>query len=260
MGCHHRCKYAKNHKCIYASSSSSENNLNDDEEPAVMRVHEGTWLGVDAGFLDKPRYTNRTYNIAIGRNHDGIDSGSLCVIKWPKDDHVCDVDDHFLMSWKTTHRAAEIIKAFMKSVGTNGWTIMLNEPQVVRCTGNGCRRSSQRVMVEDFIEGFKHFNTRSGWTRPNDRTYNKVLQALSHFSYTSSGGNLLLCDLRGGVDSETKTVTLTEPIILSKEGGVFGCLDTGKEGMHKFFQSHKCNTYCSHFIPKERKNVLFKKY
>lgn len=41
------------------------------------------------------------------------------------------------------------------------------------------------------------------------------MQALSHFSYHFSDGNLLLCDLQGGIAQDH--IILTDPVILSKE-------------------------------------------
>lgn len=68
------------------------------------------------------------------------------------------------------------------------------------------------------------------------------MQALSHFSYDASGGQLILCDLQGGPDA-TGGAVLTDPAILSLEM-TYGGTDMGADGMYSFFNEHVCNSFC----------------
>eukprot|EP00959_Pyramimonas_sp_CCMP1952_P322136 6740686-Pyramimonas_sp.AAC.2 len=68
------------------------------------------------------------------------------------------------------------------------------------------------------------------------------MQALSHFSYhVSTGGNVLLCDVQGGVYSDG--CILTDPAILSRTQS-YGPTDLGIRGISSFFSKHTCNKYC----------------
>jgi len=69
-------------------------------------------------------------------------------------------------------------------------------------------------------------------------------QAFSHFTYSVSDGMSLVCDLQG-VWNETDGFMLTDPVIHhASSKGKNGRTDKGKEGMKKFFESHKCNPLC----------------
>lgn len=47
-----------------------------------------------------------------------------------------------------------------------------------------------------------------------------MMQALSHFSYSVTGGNLLLCDIQGGTFN--KGFAITDPVIISNFAGRYG--------------------------------------
>lgn len=78
----------------------------------------------------------------------------------------------------------------------------------------------------------------------------EVLQAFSHFSYVHSGGKILICDLQGIFDGNSKKFLLTDPSIhyhnCEKEdkSHVYGSTDRGKKGINDFFSSHRCNELC----------------
>lgn len=68
------------------------------------------------------------------------------------------------------------------------------------------------------------------------------MQALSHFSYHTSSGQFVLCDLQGAVYK--RSVVLTDPVIHSRNSR-FGATDMGVKGIEHFFHHHHCNEYCS---------------
>ena len=67
------------------------------------------------------------------------------------------------------------------------------------------------------------------------------MQALSHFSYHSSGGRYVLCDLQGGVYRDG--IVLTDPAVLSVQKE-YGVTDLGPPGISTFFAQHTCNEFC----------------
>mmetsp|Transcript_13387 Transcript_13387/g.25575 ORF Transcript_13387/g.25575 Transcript_13387/m.25575 type:complete len:207 (-) Transcript_13387:272-892(-) len=115
----------------------------------------------------------------------------------------------------------------------------LNMPTV--WTFNGGPRDGQKVLHEPFIANWEKFNSNSGWNSGKGG-WHAVMQALSHFSYHKSGGQVVLCDLQGGIYADG--AILTDPVILSREKGRYGVTDLGPAGITSFFHQHKCNKYC----------------
>ena len=122
--------------------------------------------------------------------------------------------------------------------------------------------AGQRHLLEPFIENFQKFNSNSGVAAGAEgATWSSLMQALSHFSYHSTGGRYVLCDLQGGIiQSECKlngNAVLTDPVILSRDRE-FGITDLGAEGISTFFGRHKCSQYCrgNWQIPTDRR-ILF---
>lgn len=81
-----------------------------------------------------------------------------------------------------------------------------------------------------------------------------AMQALSHFSYDVSGGELLLCDLQGGVGNAG--AVLTDPAICSRDRE-YGATDLGVSGIDLFFREHKCRNFCwkswrTHVVEKQK--------
>ena len=78
-----------------------------------------------------------------------------------------------------------------------------------------------------------------------------VIQAVSHFSYHTSGGQFVLCDLQGGIYHDG--AVLTDPVILSRKK-LYGPTDLGPTGISSFFSRHVCNEFCrSHWSkPKDQ--------
>lgn len=127
--------------------------------------------------------------------------------------------------------------------------IYLNIPEIWRT------RHGEPCVIEPFIRNFEKYNSNSGWV-PNSEAHRILaMQALSHFSYHSSGGQFLLCDLQGGVFN--KGIALTDPVIMSNKRR-FGPTDLGREGMLSFFSRHECNQFCRHHWqkPRGRSNIV----
>ncbi|EEH59666.1 LOW QUALITY PROTEIN: uncharacterized protein MICPUCDRAFT_64115 [Micromonas pusilla CCMP1545] len=81
-------------------------------------------------------------------------------------------------------------------------------------------------------------------------TIEDIPQAFSCFSYKYSRRKYLVCDLQGVLDQTRSPpcFELTDPVIhySSTKGrkNVFGRTDRGREGMNKFYATHKCSELC----------------
>ena len=81
---------------------------------------------------------------------------------------------------------------------------------------------------------------------PEHLTAGEVPQAFSHWSYESSSGARMVCDLQGCFDRE-RGFELTDPCMLSKVGreeSGYGRTDRGLHGLVDFFRTHKCTPLC----------------
>ncbi|KAI1350370.1 kinase-like domain-containing protein [Xylaria sp. FL0043] len=114
--------------------------------------------------------------------------------------------------------------------------ILLNTPAIWTYEISGAKN-----LVEPMIENFEKFNSNSGWVDTTNGAWSHVMQALSHFSYHNSGGQLLLCDLQGGMYKNG--YILSDPVIMSQRGN-YGPTDLGPDGIRSFFQRHRCGNYC----------------
>lgn len=110
----------------------------------------------------------------------------------------------------------------------------------------------EMMLIERMIEGqYEKFNSNTGWSKSGFALPN----FLSHWSYVQSKGNYLLCDLQGHrgnpksmqIDSTNMYYVLTDPVILSKRQGQFGCADLGPRGIQKWFSRHECNDLCKKY-------------
>jgi hypothetical protein len=106
--------------------------------------------------------------------------------------------------------------------------VQVNIPQV--WAGSAGYLQGKRLLQEPFIENYQKFNSNTGWA-DTDTPWPRVMQALSRFSYHVSGGQFVLCDLQGGVYSDT--VVLTDPVILSRSKQ-YGVTDLGPLGISSF--------------------------
>jgi len=149
------------------------------------------------------------------------------------------MEEHFFATdLQTSNKAVEIISKW-NSGGFVSKVVQVNLPEVWTFLP-GSRREGTKVLQEPFIENYQKFNSNTGWS--DDTTpWPRVMQALSHYSYHASGGQLLLCDIQGGVYNNG--VVLTDPVIMSHQRA-YGPTDLGTRGISSFFAYHRCNEYC----------------
>jgi len=108
------------------------------------------------------------------------------------------------------------------------------------------------IWVEPWLDGeYEKFNNNFGWVNPEWK--NGIPQALSHFSWASSKGRLMLVDLQG-VRDENHIYTLTDPAWHSLDKSM-GSTDLGPLGMLQFFRTHECSQICSE-LPRLKINDL----
>ena len=73
--------------------------------------------------------------------------------------------------------------------------------------------------------------------------------AFSHYTYECTKGYLLVCDLQGIITKDEKkgrkTLLLTDPAIHCQAHNRFGHTNLKRRGFQGFFETHKCNQYCS---------------
>lgn len=165
---------------------------------------------------------------------------------------------------KASMKAAEVIVFFSMLMSKEGAKRMvhINLPQVFRSRHKDPTGRQPLALCEPFIEGeYLKFNSNSGWFLNDDpddpdNTFD-FMQALSHFSYHWSDGEVLLCDLQGAVyDSR---YVLTDPAIHSKHKGYYGDTDWGLVGQQGFFARHRCSWYCEHLPDGSERQPLWNK-
>ena len=91
--------------------------------------------------------------------------------------------------------------------------------------------------LEPFVPGvFRKYTNNNGYISPEGA---EVAEALCHFSYTYSGGQMMLADVQG-FDS----AIFTDPQIhcVNKDFSSPGNL--GQDGVDQFFLGHVCNDFC----------------
>mmetsp|Transcript_19826 Transcript_19826/g.25861 ORF Transcript_19826/g.25861 Transcript_19826/m.25861 type:complete len:249 (-) Transcript_19826:158-904(-) len=148
----------------------------------------------------------------------------------------------FSLDIKAFQKASHIVKAF-NSANFVDKLIRINEPSVWTFQDGNDQWSGSKVLQEPYVENYQKFNSNTGWNDDDETPWPQVMQALSHFSYHSSGGQFVLCDLQGGIYSDG--IVLTDPVILSRSKA-YGVTDLGSKGISTFFSRHYCNQYCRH--------------
>jgi hypothetical protein len=158
------------------------------------------------------------------------------VCKWFKDGATFE-EEFFEMDIKASDEAIRIVDKF-NSMNIVDKPVRVNKPEV--WTFSEGIREGQKILQEPYIDNWQKFNSNTGWNT-DDTPWERVMQALSHFSYHDSGGQLLLCDLQGGVYSDG--VVLTDPVVMSRDRR-FGVTDLGPEGISSFFSRYTRNEFC----------------
>ena len=215
------------------------------------RTHNGASIATSPDYYAMPRrvfgqgmYTNvyrGTYSDHASPHH-----GEECVLKVFKTGDVFEAD-YFDADVSTTQRARTIVSAF-NSVDNyaSGKSVYMNEAAVWQDINPRPDGTRARMLVEPLIEGeFIKFNSNSGHSNGD-----KLMGALSHFSYHHTAGEELLCDLQGGRYEDC--YVLTDPVMMSLDRK-YGPTDLGERGVSNFFAHHRCSELCH---PSWRKFLL----
>ena len=102
----------------------------------------------------------------------------------------------------------------------------------------------EKICVEPFLEGdYIKANCNNGYVNKDRGRHLEVAQAFSHWTFSVTDGELLICDLQGVLgDVGWK---FTDPAIHDATGQQrFGKTDLGPRGINAFFRSHVCNDIC----------------
>lgn len=179
--------------------------------------------------------------VAKGTYTDGERSGEPCVFKWFKTGGVME-ERFFEADLKVVSKSMELVRDWNAARIINT-TVRVNQPQVWTFLP-GWARSGQKILIEPFIHGYQRFNSNSGWVAPGNlsKSWPAAMQALSHWTYHSTGGQLVLVDLQGGFYAGG--VILTDPVVLSTTAGAYGVTDLGPDGIVSFFARHICGLFC----------------
>jgi len=94
------------------------------------------------------------------------------------------------------------------------------------------------------VDEWHKYNNNSGMVLRKEGVEHGIVQTFSHWSYTHSGGELMIVDCQGVYHSPTNTFKLTDPAVHCKDVLRFGGTNLGKDGFIRFFKSHECNAHC----------------
>ncbi|KAI7909077.1 hypothetical protein M9X92_011842 [Pyricularia oryzae] len=165
---------------------------------------------------------------------EGARAGQDCVAKEFKTGRV--FEDHYFDEELNVIRRTQSIINNWHDEGIITQRILLNTPAIWEYED-----SRHKTLVEPLIQNFEKFNSNSGWTPNDGDVWAEAMQALSHFSYHNSGGQVVLCDLQGG--SYRDGYILSDPVIMSQVQS-YGPADLGPDGIRSFFQRHICGRFC----------------
>lgn len=125
--------------------------------------------------------------------------------------------------------------------------------EVRGASGSVICRAGDMILIEGKVGGvYEKFNSNTGWSCGNANSPD----ALSHWTWVESGGDMLVCDLQGqrghpGVPGSHKMrgqtdkywYLFTDPAICSRNQR-FGITDLGQKGIDTWFFHHKCSDFC----------------
>ena len=216
--------------------------------PSTARLNNAIQATFRRDALEHPFAQGGFRWVAKGRYTKGQRAGEEAVCKWFKSGSVYETS-FFELDIKAVDKAEDILQKWNDAQLINRH-VSLNRPEVWTFSTDGDDWDGRKNLVEPFITNYQKFNSNTGW-QDSDFPWGEAMQALSHFSYHATGGQMVLCDLQGGVYSDG--VVLTDPVILSRDQS-YGVTDLGAEGMSTFFSHHKCNGFCrSHWhLPRDR--------
>lgn len=137
--------------------------------------------------------TGTCKNVRRGCYTQGPRAGQACVAKEFKTGSVF-ADHYFAEELNILARAQSIIDAWHAARVIDS-RIMLNTAEIWEYA----RSDGKKTLVEPFINNYEKFNSNTGWTAAHSGSvWSEAMQALSHFSFHTTGGQFLLCDLQGG--------------------------------------------------------------
>ncbi|KAI1333050.1 kinase-like domain-containing protein [Xylariaceae sp. FL0255] len=186
--------------------------------------------------MDVPPFATGTFkNVYLGYYTRGPRKDEPCVGKVFKDGSPYETE-YFEQELRVVARAQKMLDAWSNARITES-RILLNRPERwwrVRREGN--------ALVEPMVHGFEKLNSNTGWAESSSNPWSEVMQALSHFSYHYSNGELILCDLQGAAHNDE--YILCDPAIISTHQS-YGPADLGPKGINDWFLKHKCGKYCN---------------
>eukprot|EP01104_Vermistella_antarctica_P004308 TRINITY_DN14785_c0_g1_i1.p1 TRINITY_DN14785_c0_g1~~TRINITY_DN14785_c0_g1_i1.p1 ORF type:complete len:285 (+),score=27.78 TRINITY_DN14785_c0_g1_i1:89-943(+) len=185
--------------------------------------------------------------VCRGIYQEGERKGEECVAKYFKTNAQVYEASYFDADIKVVDKTLDILSKFNAGPFLKKH-IMLNQPEVWTQEEEG-----YKLLVEPYISNWEKFNSNSGWAN-SDTPWPQVMQAVSHYSYHITKGDVVLCDLQGGIYSNG--VVLTDPVILSRSKA-YGPTDLGSEGISTFFARHQCNGYCKKHWMKPRDQTVY---
>lgn len=174
-------------------------------------------------------------------------AGQQCVVKILKDSHIWEPTD-WNTAIKIQEEAQNLAEDFNKFTRKKHPPIKFTEVRTHRVTEqekNATPKLNECVIVEDFIPGnFKKWLSNYGYIS-DEVSFAKSMPAFAHWSWWHTGGEKMIADLQG-VRSDDG-YTLTDPVLMSQSvnGQIYGCTDTGVEGIALFFLNHECNDICN---------------
>jgi len=93
-----------------------------------------------------------------------------------------------------------------------------------------------------FLVYFSNLDLNYSALKNPDEQTEEVIQALAHYSYNVSNGELIVFDIRPITNQNS--ILITEPIIYSKDSNKFASSNLGLKGIKNFMDEHKCNSIC----------------
>ena len=207
--------------------------------PNYARKNNATQARVDTNYV----WNEGSFKVVYkGRYTRGERAGQPCVCKMLRGtDHDPYAESIFDEELEIVRKSQDILDKF-NAEGCVDRKVYLNEPEVWTFSEEAGTWAGKKALVEPMIENFEKFNSNSGWVAPAQVPWSQVMQALSHFSYDTTGGSFLLCDLQGGAYRDG--MVLTDPVVMSRDHR-YGPTDLGPQGIANCFSQHTCNKFCS---------------